>query len=204
MKKFITIILTLLLMGCMAANKVVYRETSDFNVMDFGRYQVLIDKRFVLVGDLESSRETRGLENVSSTNEKTTRYIFADVSDGKTNVKKLVAIYDIQLVQPKWYYRNEASYSYYKKRHIDKGMTDFNGIRVAYLVRNIKKIAPDVLKLGESKGYSPSKDSKHGIEVNFQKVIGTSRRIIITYIEGGSITTDRALTRAKTFVNLTK
>jgi hypothetical protein len=126
------------------------------------------------------------------------------VSDGKTNVKKLVAIYDIQLVQPQWYYRNESSYSYYKKLHIDKGMTDFNGIRVAYLVRNIKGIAPDVLKLGEPKGFSPSKDIKHGIEVNFAKVIGTSRRIIITYIEGGSITTDRALTRAKTFVKLTK
>jgi hypothetical protein len=188
----------------MATNKVVYRETSDFNVMDLGRYQVLIDKRFVLVGDLESSRETRGIDDVSSTNEKTTRYIFADVSDGKTNVKKLVAIYDIQLVQPQWYYRNESSYSYYKKLHIDKGMTDFNGIRVAYLVRNIKGIAPDVLKLGEPKGFSPSKDIKHGIEVNFAKVIGTSRRIIITYIEGGSITTDRALTRAKTFVKLTK
>jgi hypothetical protein len=78
----------------MAANKVVYRKTSDFNVMELGRYQILIDKRFVLVGDMESSRERHGVSSVSSTNEKTTRYIFADVSDGKTNVKKLVAIYE--------------------------------------------------------------------------------------------------------------
>jgi hypothetical protein len=188
----------------MAANKVVYRKTSDFNVMELGRYQILIDKRFVLVGDMESSRERHGVSSVSSTNEKTTRYIFADVSDGKTNVKKLVAIYDIQLVQSGWYYRNESSYSKYKKPHIDKGMTDCNGIRVASIVRNIKTIAPDVLKLGESKGFSPSKDIKHGVEVNFAKVIGTSRRIIICYIEGGSITSDRALTHAKTFVKLTK
>ena len=208
MKRLFLIPLSLFLfIGCVtSASQVAFKETSNFNVIDFGSYQLYIDKRFEPVGDLnsKSERESLGVNNVKV---KQTRYVFADTTNGKTNIKSAIAIQVLEITTPQGYWRDEMSFNNYKGRHFEKGVTDLHGIRIAYLVKPLTRIAGDVLKMGSEKGFSISKDMKYGVDIQFGKTIGRTRIIKIEYVEGDSTDYDyykaiNALQRAKGFIKL--
>lgn len=193
---FMILIISVLMVGCATSRyQVVYEETSEFNVMDFGSCQVLIDKKFVPVGDLKGQIEGDYIDHVQDKNIRVSLYIFADTSAGKSEIKKAIAvrIYELKAVHGFW--RSEANFDSYKGQYIDKGMTDLRGTRCAYLIRRVKGVSQDVLKLGESKGFYMSKDIKQGIEITFAKLISRQRTVHIIYIESGN-DPDKALERA--------
>ena len=160
--------------GCALStyNKADYIE--NLNMIDFGSYKVVLDKRFVPIGSLTRAKKKKTIDDTSADLE-VTRHIFVDTSTGNNNIKKIIIIYCKRIKDPLTEYRNVASFDHYKYRHIKKGRTKLNGNDVAYLVRSTKSIAKDVLKLGESKGFKMSKDSKYGIEVSFATVMGLQR-----------------------------
>ena len=96
MKKLVSILLGLFLcIGCMTGgSQVVYKRAPDFNVIDFGSYQLYIDKRFETVGDLTSEFEKEFI-GAGDFKIKQTRYIFADTSGGKKDIKRAIAVHAI-------------------------------------------------------------------------------------------------------------
>ena len=197
--------------GCALStyNKADYIE--NMNMIDFGSYKVVLDKRFVPIGSLTGDTKVKTIDDTSADLE-VTRHIFVDTSNGNNYIKKALTIYCTRIKDPLAEYRNVASFDYYKYRHIKKGRTKLNGNDVAYLVRSTKGVvAKDVLKLGESKGFEMSKDIKYGIEVSFATVMGIKRSMKISYFEGSDVNYDanydeamKATKRAKSYITLTK
>ena len=196
--------------GCAIStyNKADYIE--NMNMIDFGSYKVVLDKRFVPIGSLTGDTKIKTIDDTSADLE-VTRHIFVDTSTGNKNIKKSIIIYCKRIKDPMAEYRNVASFDYYKFRHIEKGRTKLNGNDVAYLVRSVKTIAKDVLKLGESEGFEISKDIKYSIAVSFATVMGIKRLMEISYVEGSDVNYDsnydeamKAAKRAKSYISLIK
>jgi hypothetical protein len=188
MKKSVTIILFfLVVLGC-AASKVEYREGSAYNSLDFGSYQLGIDKRFEFIGVLDHKARTQDAELDSRTLPyKQDMYVFADAGQGKANVNCAIAV-SVYTLEGQAYFREEANFDDYKSTEkmkvLRKGMTDINDTRVACVVHTLTGLNVRVLKMAANKGYKPASDLKHGIEVKFGKVIGRSRLIHVEYIHG--------------------
>jgi len=197
----------LLFIGCVtSAGQVAFKETSNFNIIDFGSSQLYIDKRFEAVGDLNSEFEAESF-GVHNLNVKQTRYVFADTTNGKKDITCAIAVHVFEITTPQGYWRDEMNFDSYKGRHFEKGVTDLHGMRIAYLVKPLDRIAGDVLKMGSEKGFSISRDVKYGVDIQFGKTIGRTRIIKIEYIEGGLKAYDfyrakSALQKAKNFIKL--
>ena len=196
--------------GCTLStyNKADYIE--NMNMIDFGSYKVVLDKRFIPIGSLTGDTKIKTIDDTSADLE-VTRHIFVDTSTGNNNIKKVIIIYCERIKDPLTEYRNVASFDHYKYRHIEKGRTKLNGNDVAYLVRSIKSIEKNLLKLGESKGFEISKDIKYGIAVSFATVMGLKRLMEIAYVEGSDVNYDanydeamKATKRAKSYITLIK
>ena len=186
MKKLIKIILTLaLVFGC-AADKVTYRQSTNYNYLDFGSYQLGIDKRFEFIGDIDAKGTVDTVEGVIQGRLKTDTYVFADASQGKKNIRRAIGV-RVYTLRDTTYWRGEANFDHYKSNEniqvLHKGMTKLNDTSVAYVVYITKGINPKVLKMAAGKGYKPASELKQGIDVTFGKVIGRSRLIHIEYLE---------------------
>ena len=200
------------LFGCnTTTSKPVLTESANLNLLDFGLYKISIDQRFVYVSGLEDKLHTDNLNDPRGSNVKVTRYIFADASEGKDNIKKLIIVYVYQLTDPRHYFRGEVSFDSFKERHIEKGMIELHNIRVAYLIRTVSYLRSDVLKLLESQGYRMSLDRKQSLEIWFGKIIGATKEIRIVYIESDKFwyennyyEVQRSIARSESFIRLKK
>jgi hypothetical protein len=186
MKKVLRIFLALILfLGC-TADKVTFRESTNFNYLDLGSYQIGIDKKFEFVGDVDAKGKADTVEGVTQGRYKIDTYVFADASNGKENIKRAIAVTVITITDTT-YWRGEASFANYKSNEniqvLHKGTNKLNDINVAMVVFTTKRINPKILKMADSKGYRPASDMKQGIDVKFGKVIGRSRLINIEYLE---------------------
>jgi hypothetical protein len=179
----IILIISVLIVGCAASRKVVYKETPESNVMDFGSSQVLIDKKFVPIGDLKGQIESNYIDPVEDKNIRLSLYLFADTSTGKSEIKRAIAVllYELKAAQGYWY--SEPDFDNYKGQYIARGKANLSGIRCAYLITNVESAFQNALKTGESKGFYMSNDISQGIEIRFAKLIGRQRRVDIIYIE---------------------
>lgn len=211
LKKYSILILAVFFAGCSASSKAVYKEVAGFNVLDFGSYQILIDKKFEPVGDIEGSLHTDNIDDNAGSNMKVVRYIFADASDGKQNVKRAVVVYDYRLRDPHQYFMNEPSFDHYKGKQIEHGITELGTTRCAYLIWPARRISQDVLKLGAQKGYKIGQGMKYGVAVRYAKNVSRSRVINIVYIEGGQVNYEndhneaiQAFKRSKSYIKLEK
>ncbi len=178
MKKLVSILLGLFLcIGCMTGgSQVVYKRAPDFNVIDFGSYQLYIDKRFETVGDLTSEFEKEFI-GAGDFKIKQTRYIFADTSGGKKDIKRAIAVHVLEILTPKGYWRDEMNFDNYTGKHFEKGVTDLHGLQIAYLVKPLTGIASDVLKMSSENEFSMSKDMKYGVDIQFGKTLDRNRII---------------------------
>jgi hypothetical protein len=176
-------IASLLLVSCATSRKAVYRETPEFNEMDFGSYQVLIDKKFVPIGDLKGQIEANYIDPVENKNIRLSLYLFADTSTGKSDINRAIALllYELKATHGYWY--AEQNFDNYKGKYIAKGTANLSGTRCAYLITAVKDDWQNVLKSGESKGFYMSNDIIQGTETRFAKLIGGQRRVDIIYIE---------------------
>jgi len=195
----IILIISVLLVGCATSRQVVYKETPEFNVMDFGSCQVLIDKKFVPIGDLKGQIESNYIDPVEDKNIRLSLYLFADTSTGKSEIKRAIAVllYELKATHGYWY--TEANFDNYKGQYIARGKANLGGKRCAYLITNVEGALQNVLKTGESKGFYMSKDIKHGIEITFAKLIGSQRMVNIIYIESED-DPKKAFERALSFI----
>ena len=210
MKKLLILVVMVFNFGCAAStyNKADYIQ--NLNMIDFGKYKVVLDKSFVPIGNLSGDVIQEGIDGPGSV--ETTRYLFADTSEGRDNIKRAICVYQYRITDRNQYV-NVASYDYYKGRHIEKGRTKLDGVGdIAYLITPILSgISKDVLELGKSKGFQMDKNIRYGISIQFALVIGIQRMIEIVYIEGGNINYEnnydevrRALSRADECITLIK
>ena len=210
MKKILMLFLVLIpVLGC-TTNKVTYRESTNFNYLDFGSYQIGIDKRFELVGDVDAKGQGETVDGAMQARYKIVSYVFADASNGKQNIKRAIAVI-VYTLTDRTYWRNEVSFEDYKSSEnnqiLYKGMTELNGIKVAAAVVTTKRINPKILKMADSKGYRPVSDMKQGIVAKFGKVIGASRLVHIEYLEASNenqLNTFDYLDKAKQLIILEK
>jgi hypothetical protein len=199
MKKLLAIVLGVVLMGCVASNQTVYVETGNSNILELGRYRVLIDKRFIFVTSIDGKITRGNIDDPSGTPIKVIRHIFADTSNG-TEIGRGIVIWDNQLKKSSQYYRGESSFSNYKKRHIDKGRTKLGDINVAYLARRVTSISSDVIDALSAKGLSVV--NHQAIVIYFAKNIGRGRSITIGYVDATD--EQNVMNAAKRFIKLSK
>jgi hypothetical protein len=113
MKKLIEIILTLaLVFGC-AADSVTYRQSTNYNYLDFGSYQLGIDKSFEFIGDIDAKGTVDTVEGVIQGRLKTDTYVFADACQGKKNIRRAVGV-RVYTLRDTTYWRGEANFDHYK------------------------------------------------------------------------------------------
>lgn len=177
------LIISVLMVGCAASRQVEYKETPEFNVMDFGSCQVRIDKKFVPVSDHKGEIEANYVDPVEDKNIRFSIYVFVDTSSGKSEIKRAIAVllYELKAAHGYWY--SEPDFDNYKGQYIARGKANLSGTRCSYIITNVKGASQNVLKTGESKGFYMSNDIGQGIEIRFAKLIGRQRRVDIVYIE---------------------
>lgn len=200
-----------LIAGCVKPGHIKFREAPKYNLVEIGSYELAIDKMFAISGNFQGNFNQSTIDNYTESNIKVTKYLFPDISNGTSNVRKAIMLSDYQIKDPRFFYRSEVSFDSYSKRHIDKGITEVNGIRCAYLIRQIYKVSQDVTDLASSQGYHISKDMKYGIEIILGKIIGKSRMMHIIYAEGSTINYEnnyaeahKILEKFKSYIMLSK
>ena len=185
-KLLIATVWFLLMVGCglSTANKIQITEDSQFNYIMLGDYDLRIDKQFKFIGEIVKTVHGENIDDPKGTTFKTTRYLFVDESNGNDKVRKVVILFDYQMKDPHHYFMSEPNY----KRTNDTfnlGRTKLGTIDVAYRSIKVTKIAQDVLDFGKSKGYTMAQsENRYGTGIQYAKVIGASRQIVILYAEG--------------------
>jgi len=183
MKKFFLVLCLLVIVSGCVADKAVFRETSKFNYLTLGSYEIGIDKRFTFLGEIDSSFKMDNIDDPQGSNIKTTRYLFVDATNGKSNVDKGIVVFDLRLKNPQHYFRKEAEYKR-DNMTFSVGYTNAGNVKMAYRTIKVTRIADDILKFGRSKGYNmASSNVKYGTGVQYAKNIGRSRQMVIMYGE---------------------
>lgn len=185
MKLIFSMLVMLALQGCAATTpKGTFTETGDKNILALSGCRLLIDKRFVMVGEIEKALDQASVDRQVG-GSASTSYLFADTSEGKTRIRRAVVAVETHLTSPHSVYMNEAHFDRYTGRHVEKGMTEKLGTRCAYLVHEIGSISKPILDLMKEKGFAVDPAAKKGVEVAFAKTTGRSSRLAFYYIEAG-------------------
>jgi hypothetical protein len=112
--------------------------------------------------------------------------VFADISNGKQNIKRGIVVYDYQLKDPQHFFRNEISYDNSRaKGKIESGHTNLGNVKVAFLIQKSEpKIDQSVIKLLTDKGYKLDQQKVDYITgIYYGKLVGRSRSIQILYVD---------------------
>ena len=189
MKK-ILLIITILTMSC-ATNQDQPRDTTKMTFLDIGSYTLGIDKKFELIGVLDSELEKENLAAESSRIH-SKEYLFADLSRGMDNIQKGLIVYDNRLKDPQQYWSREISYDNTKvEGKIDSGYVTVGGVRMAYMLLKAKpSLDPNVMKVIAAKGPRMGENLQkmsYASMVYYSKLIGRTRHLTIIYIDGKEI-----------------
>ena len=182
-----------LFFGCVTAEKAVFRETADKNVLDLGSSRVYIDKRFVMVGDLRGQASAENIDDKRGTDFRSTRHLLVDATDGKDSIRRALIVRDLEIADPRHYFMGEANFDNYKGNFLDKGIAEKIGIRCAYLIQNVSSISKDIVDLAASKGFFIDKGQRSAVGITFTKNMGGSRNVQIIYVEAGEASQAKAV-----------
>lgn len=186
MKKLLLVIM-MLTISC-STNQEQPRDTTKMTYLDIGSFSLGIDKKFELIGVLDSELEKENLDAQSSRIH-SKEYLFADLSEGMDNIKKGLIVYDNQLKDPHQFWMTEISYQNTKVNgKVDSGFVTVGRVQMAYmLLRANPAIDQNVVKVLTAKGAQMGRNLQeldYVSMVYFAKLIGRSRNIVIVYIDG--------------------
>lgn len=180
-----SMILLLISQGCAATTpKATFIHAADKNILSLAGCRLLIDKRFVMVGEIDKALDQVSVDRMVG-GSVSRSHLFADSTDGKDMIRRAFVVIETHLTSHTSIYQGESSYSGHTARHVDKGMTDRLGTRCAYLIREVGSIYKPILDLMKEKGFAVDPDAKKGVEVAFAKTTGRSSRLNFYYIEAG-------------------
>ncbi len=186
MKKLL--LFTMMLTISCSTNQDQTRDTTKMTYLDFGSYSLGIDKKFELIGVLDSEleKENRDLE---SSRIRSREYLFADLSGGMDNIQKGLIVYDNQLKDLQQYWSKEVSYEKTKvDGKVDSGYVAVGSVRMAYMILKAKPtLDPNVMKVIAAKGPQMGVNLEklgYASMVYFAKLIGRSRNLAVIYIDG--------------------
>jgi hypothetical protein len=184
--------LIILVVSC-ASNQAQFRETADMTYLELGSYSLGIDKRFELMGTLDSDFQKENLDTAKGSQIKSTGYVFADIGDGKDNIKRSLIVYDNQLKDTQQLWRNEISYENAKvEGKVDSGYVYVGKVSMAYMVLEANpNLDHTITKLITSKGAGIDRDFQdqtHISMIYYAKLIAPSRNVVMIYIDGNENT----------------
>ena len=164
------------------------RDSTKMTYLDFGSYSLGIDKKFELIGVLDSELEKENLDSERSRIH-SKEYLFADLSGGMDNIQKGLIVYDNQIKDHQQYWSKEVSYEKTKvDGKVDSGYVTVGSVRMAYMILRAKPtLDPNVMKVIAAKGPQMGVNLEklgHASMVYFAKLIGGSRNLAIIYIDG--------------------
>jgi hypothetical protein len=172
-------------LGCAATiPKGTFTETGNKNILALSGCRLLIDKRFVKIGEIEKALDQADIDRMVG-GSVSASYLFADITEGKDKIRRAVVAIETHLTSHTSIYIHEANFDRYTARHVEKGMTERVGTRCAYLVHEIGAISKPILDFMKANGYAIDASVKKGVEVAFAKTTGKSSRINFYYIEAG-------------------
>jgi hypothetical protein len=159
--------------------------------LDIGPYSLGIDKKFELIGVLDSELEKENLDSESSRIH-SKEYLFADLSGGMDNIQKGLIVYDNRLKDLQQYWSREISYDNTKvDGKIDSGYVTVGSVRMAYMILRAKpSLDPNVMKVIAAKGPRMGENLQkmsYASMVYFAKLIGRTRNLTVIYIDGKEI-----------------
>ena len=164
------------------------RDSTKMTYLDFGPYSLGIDKKFELIGVLDSELEKENLDSESSRIH-SKEYLFADLSGGMDNIQKGLIVYDNQIKGHQQSWNKEISYEKTKvDGKVDSGYVTVGSVRMAYMILKAKPtLDPNVMKVIVAKGPQMGVNLEklgYASMVYFAKLIGGSRNLAIIYIDG--------------------
>ncbi len=189
MKKILLIIM-IIAVSC-STKQEQPRDTTRMTYLDIGTYTLGIDKKFELIGVLDSELEKENLDAESSRIH-SKEYLFADLSEGMGNIKKGLIVYDNRLKDPQHYWGREISYDKTKvDGKLDSGYVTVGSVQMAYMLLRAKpSLDPNVMKVitakGPQRGVNLQKLNFASM-VYFSRIIGRSRNLTVIYIDGKDI-----------------
>ena len=191
MKKLLSGII-ILIVSC-ASNQVQFKETANMTYLELGSYRLGIDKRFELMGKLDSDFQKKNLDNAGSSQIRSTGYLFADLGDGKDSIKRSLIVYDNQLKDAQRLWRNEISYENAKVQgKVDSGYVNVGNVSMAYMILEANpNLDQTITKMITSKGARIDRsfqDQAHFSMIYYAKLIGSSRNVVIIYMDGNENT----------------
>ncbi len=186
MKKLLLFIM-MLTISC-STNQEQPRDSTKMTYLDFGSYSLGIDKKFELIGVLDSELEKENLDSERSRIH-SKEYLFADLSGGMDNIQKGLIVYDNQIKDHRQYWSKEVSYEKTKvDGKVDSGYVTVGSVRMAYMILRAKPtLDPNVMKVIAAKGPQMGVNLEklgYASMVYFAKLIGGSRNLAIIYIDG--------------------
>ncbi len=187
MKKLI-VGLIILFISC-ASNQAQFRETDSMTYLKFGSYSLGIDKRFELMGTLDSDFQKENFDKTKDSQIKSTGYVFADTGAGGKNVKRGLIVYDNQLKDTQQFWRNEISYENANVTgKVDSGVVKVGNINMAYMILEANpNLDPAITRVIKSKGAVIDRgfqNQAHISMIYYGKLIGPTRNVVIIYIDG--------------------
>jgi len=191
MKKLLSSLI-ILIVSC-ASNQVQFKETANMTYLELGSYRLGIDKRFELMGKLDSDFQKESLDNVKTSQIKSTGYVFADLSDGEDGIKRSLIVYDNQLKDTQQLWRNEISYENAKvEGKVDSGYVNVGNVNMAYMILeanpNLDHTIPKIITSKGARIDRGFQDQTHISMIYYAKLIGPSRNVVIIYIDGNEST----------------
>jgi|GEM_PF-909815 len=186
MKKLLLTIM-MLTISC-STNQEQGRDTTKMTYLDIGSFSLGIDKKFEMIGVLDSELEKENLVAKSSRIH-SKEYLFADLSGGMGNIQRGLIVYDNQLKDPQQYWSTEVSFEKTTvDGKIDSGYVTVGSVSMAYMLLRAKPaLDPNVMKVIAAKGAQMGVNfEKLGFAsmVYFTKLIGRSRNLTVIYIDG--------------------
>jgi hypothetical protein len=180
--------LIILIVAC-SSNQVQFKETTNMNYLELGSYSLGIDKRFELMGTLDSDFQKDNLDDARGSQIRSTGYVFADLSDGQDSIKRGLVVYDNQIKDAQHFWSNEISYDNAQvKGKVDSGYVKVGNVKMAYMILKANpSLDQTITQIFTSKGSKIDKnlqDQAHISMIYYAKLIGRSRNVVIIYIDG--------------------
>ena len=184
--------LIILIVSC-ASNQVQFKETDSMTYLELGSYRLGIDKKFELMGKLDSDFQKENLDDVRASQIESTGYVFADLSQGRDSIKRGLVVYDNQLKDSQQLWRNEISYKNTQvKGKVDSGYVTVGNVSMAYMILKANPaLDPTISQIITPKGSKIDKnlqDQAHISMIYYAKLIDRSRNVVIIYIDGNENT----------------
>jgi hypothetical protein len=184
--------LIILIVSC-ASNQVQFKETDSMTYLELGSYSLGIDKKFELMGTLDSDFQKENFDDARASQIESTGYVFADLSQGRDSIKRGLVVYDNQLKDSQQFWGNEISYKNTQvKGKVDSGYVTVGNVKMAYMILKANPaLDPTISQIITSNGSKIEQnlqDQAHISMIYYAKLIDRSRNVVIIYIDGNENT----------------